>query len=50
MRVAERRADIVARTGEIIIDADYLGSVSEQAVAQMRTEESGTAGDEDAFS
>jgi len=41
----EQMRNIGARTGKTIVDADYICSRGEQAVAKMRPAKSGTAGD-----
>ena len=48
---ADRRyqfLDIAAAAGEEIIDTEHLMPLLEQATAQMRADEAGTAGNEDA--
>jgi hypothetical protein len=42
--VVDDPIDVAAGTGEKVIDADEVGAVFEQALAQMRAEKSGTAG------
>ena len=46
VRVAQQARDIVLAAGEVIVDAQHVVALGNQALAQMRTEEPGTAGDE----
>jgi hypothetical protein len=41
--------DVALGAGEEIVDADEVGASLQQALAQMRTEKSGSAGHENAF-
>ena len=41
--------DVAACPGKIIIDADDISALLKQSLAEMRTEKSGTAGDQNAF-
>ena len=47
--VVEQRLDVVAGAGEEVVDADHVGAHVEQPLAEMRAEESGAAGDQDAL-
>jgi hypothetical protein len=47
--VLEQVLDIATRTGEKIVDADDDGSIGEQALTEMRAEETGTASNQCAF-
>jgi hypothetical protein len=38
--------DVAACTGKIIIDADDISALLKQSLAEVRTEKSGTAGDQ----
>ena len=42
--VVDDAIDVAAGAGEKVIDADQVGAVREQALAQMRAEKSGAAG------
>ena len=42
--VVDHAIDVAAGAGEKVIDADDIGAVFEQALAQMRAEKSGAAG------
>jgi hypothetical protein len=46
----EQMRDIAFVAGEEIIDAQHLMPIADQAIAEMRAEEAGPAGDQDAFS
>ena len=41
--------DILAAAGEIVIEADDLVTCVDHAIAEVATEKSGSAGDENAF-
>ena len=45
-RMSQERRDIAARSGEEIVDAEYVVSPRDQAFAQMRADEAGSAGDQ----
>ena len=47
--VVKEMLDIAARAGEEIVDADNVRAVRQQALAEMRTEKAGAAGDQYAF-
>ena len=49
-RMADPVLDVLLPPGEEIVDADDIVPVRHQAVAQMRAEKAGAAGDEDGFS
>ena len=42
--------DVLLAPGEEIVDADDVVPVGQQAIAQVRAEKAGAAGDEDGFS
>jgi hypothetical protein len=46
--VLEHSIDIAPCTSEVIIDADDIGALFEQALAEMRAEKSGPSSNEDA--
>lgn len=46
MRVAEQVADVFFGTGEEVIEAYDIVAIVQQALAQVRTQEAGTAGNE----
>ncbi len=46
--VAGELCDVLAATGRQIVDADHVVATLDEAIAQMRAEEAGAAGDEDA--
>ena len=50
MRIIEQMNDIVLRAGEEVVKTDDIVTLGEQTLAQMRAEETGTAGDEHTFS
>ena len=45
VRMIAQMRDVLLGPGEQIVDAQHVMAVGEQAVAQMRAEETGTAGD-----
>ena len=47
--VPQQMRDVAFVAGEEIVDAQHLVAVADQPVAEMRAEEAGAAGDEDAF-
>ena len=47
--VAVQVVDVALRAGEQVVEADHLVPLIQQAVDQVRPDEPGTAGDEDAF-
>ena len=47
--VIEQVLDVAAGAGEEIVDADDIGALGQQALAQMRAEEAGAAGDQNAL-
>jgi hypothetical protein len=49
MLFADQVLDIALGPGEEIVDTDDIAARREQALAQMRAEKSGTAGDQDAL-
>jgi len=46
--LADQVRDVALRAGEEVVDADEVAARRQQAVAQMRAEKSGTAGNQDA--
>ena len=48
-RVVEQVLDVGARAGEEVVEAHDLVPIGEQALAQMRAEEAGAAGDQNAL-
>jgi hypothetical protein len=42
----EHALDVTPRSGEIIIDADDIGALLEQTLAEMRAEKSGSSSDQ----
>jgi hypothetical protein len=49
MRISQQVGDIQLGTGKVIVQAKDVTTIIEQAFAQMRTEETGTAGDKNTF-
>src|SRR6185437_14862530 len=49
IRVRQQMRDVGLAPGEVIVDAEYVVAPGQQALAEMRAEEAGAAGDEDAF-
>ena len=49
MRVVEQMHDVLFGPGEIVVQADDVATLGEQAFAQVRTEKAGAAGDENTF-
>src|SRR5206468_11658211 len=47
--VIEQVLDIALRSGEEVVNAEHFVAVLQQPLAQMRAEESGAAGDQDAL-
>jgi hypothetical protein len=47
--MVEQMLDVATRSGKEIIDADNDRAISKQAFAQMRAEETGTAGNQYTF-
>ena len=50
VRVVQQVDDVVLGAGEEVVDAQHVVAVGQQAVAQVRAEEAGAAGDHDPFS
>ena len=48
--IIEQIDDVVLGAGEEVIDADDVITFVQQTAAQVRAEEAGSTGDEDAFS
>ena len=48
VRVIEQMGNVVLGAGEEVVQADDVVAVVQQAFAEMRAEEAGTTGDEDA--
>jgi hypothetical protein len=48
--VIEQRRDVVLGAGEEVIDTDHIMAIGQQALAQMRAEKAGAAGDQNPFS
>jgi len=46
VRVVEQMGDVVLGAGEEVVEADDIMTIVQQAVAEMRAEEAGAAGDE----
>ena len=49
MWVGQQMSDVVLAPGEIIVDAEHVVALGQQALAQMRAEKTGAAGDENTF-
>jgi hypothetical protein len=47
--VAEQMLDVAAGAAEEVVDADDVGALGQEPLAQMRAEEAGAAGDQDAL-
>ena len=48
-RIAEQVRDVALGAGEQVVDAEHLVALGDQPVDEMRAEESGPAGDQDAL-
>ena len=48
-RIAEEMRNVALGSGEEVVDADHLVTVADQAIAQMRAEETGAAGYENSL-
>ena len=48
-RVVVQVIDVALGAGEEVVDAEHLVALLEQAVAEVRAEEAGAAGDEDSL-
>src|SRR4051794_10396537 len=48
-RVREMMRDIASRTCEEVVQADHLGALGDQAIAQVAAQEPGAAGYKDSF-
>jgi hypothetical protein len=46
MRVVEALGDVVLAAGEVVIDAQHVVARPQQALAEVRAQESGAAGDQ----
>jgi hypothetical protein len=46
-RISEQMLDVASRTGEEVVDTEHLGSISQQALAEVRAEKPGATGDKD---
>jgi hypothetical protein len=49
IRVVQQVHDVAPRRGVEIIDAEHVLALGQQPLAQVRAEEAGAAGDQDAF-
>ena len=49
VRIAEQVRDVVLAPGEVVVDAQHVVAVAQQAFAQMRAEEAGAAGHQYSF-
>jgi hypothetical protein len=49
MMIVEQMQDIVFGAGEEIVDAEYVVSLGQQPLAEMRAEEANPARDQDTF-
>ncbi len=47
--VAQQVRDVALAAGEEIVDTEHIVAAADQAIAQVRTEKAGAAGDQDAF-
>jgi hypothetical protein len=50
MRHPQQRGEIVLAAGEVVVDAQHVVALGNEALAQMRAEKSGAAGDQNALS
>ena len=48
VRMIQQMGDVVLGAGEEVVQADNVVAVGQQSFTEMRAEEAGTAGDEDA--
>jgi hypothetical protein len=49
IRFVEQVGDVVFLAGEEVVEADDVMALGDEAIAEVRAEEAGAAGDEDAF-
>jgi hypothetical protein len=49
MRIADKVGDVVLAAGEVVVHTQHVVAVAQQAFAQMRAEEAGTAGHHNAL-
>jgi hypothetical protein len=49
MRVSQEVGNVVLAAGKVIIDTEHVVALGAQALAEMRTEKPGAAGNQDPF-